>query len=468
MPKIGFRIIKTAFAAFICFLLHLVFLFVFSNRVAQLYSPFFASLAAVYSISNEHRYSFKLARVRSVGSIIGSIVAVALVILFEISLQPLLMLNGIILTLFVKYVLVTIFLVILIYLTIIFKQTDATFVSLLTFLSISVGNLTNLSPAAFAFNRTISTIIGVLIALAVNFVTFNRHRNKNILFVVGVDNIISNNAEPISSQKRFILNDLIYSECNLIISTIHTPTTLEKIFPEIKFDNPHIVMNGAAIYDQKNNSFSNVVYINNDIRFKIEDVFEQYSLNYFTHIILHDTLTIYYEKLENEGEITYFENRRTAKFKSYAKGVAPKDEKVVYFLAIDTKTKVLQIIENLKELGLEKELDIITYQSKDVSGYYQLRIRNKKATKFQAIKKMSDKNNSQKIIALGQNEFDIPMLKSADYSICCDYASDSVQKACSHVLENTCDFELLKIVRKLYFHRYPLKYLEKLKTKNKH
>lgn len=465
MPKIGLRIVKTAVAVLVCLLLDVALLGLFPDLGPQVYSPFFAGLAAIYSISNDRDYSFKLAKVRSLGSIIGSVVAVLVVLLFELALLPLLAPQHVLWGLTIKYILVSFSLVLLIYSTILFKQTDATFVASLTYLSVTVGNRTNLATPLFALNRTLSTVIGVLLALLINFLVIRRHKNKNILFVMGIDNVFVEQLEVISTQSKFALNELLYNNCNITLATIHTPTSVLKIFDDVNFVLPHIVMNGAAIYDANENSFSNIVGIEDEIRQKLERLFQQNALHYFTYIIVNDVLTIYYDRLANQGEQLYFEHRKNTHFKSFAKGTAPQENAVVFYIAIAEKQKIEMVAAAIKEAQLEDYLDIVIYPFKEIEGYYHLKIHNQKATRLQGLDRLQASANAQYLIAIGNNDYDIPMLKRANYAICFEDAVANVKAVCDIIIPKKQTNEALRLINKIYYHRQPILYLEKLKEK---
>ena len=463
MPRIGLRIIKTAVAVFLCLLLDLWLLWVAPALAPRLYSPFFAGLAACYSISNDRTFSFKLAKVRSIGSIFGSIVAVSLVLLFELVLMPMFLPTRQLLGLGIKYAIVSLGLVLLIYLTILTRQTDATFVACLTYLSIAVGNRTDLDPTTFALNRTLSTIVGVLIALLANFLAFHWKRNRQILFAVGVDHILSEQVEPVSIKTKFKLNELLYNGCHVTISTIRTPASLLKTFAGVHFQIPQIVMNGAALYDVEKNSFSGIIHIEGDTRRRLEDIFNLYHTNYFSHIILNDVLTIYYGELTNQGEKLFFENRKNSPFKSYAKGEAPIDEPVVFYIVVAPKETILAIVDTIHQQGLDQQVDMVAYPFSELEGYYNLKIRNGKATRMQALDRIQESVQTSYLVAIGNNDFDIPMLKKADCAVCLSDASDKVKEVCDIIICKEKPNAAVRFIAKVFYHQLGIRYLEKQK-----
>ena len=87
MPKIGLRNIKTALAILVTLLFYLL-IHVINPEIASLwYSPFFAGIAAAYSLQSDYTASFRQARIRSMGSVIGGIYGVFIVNMYEMVLH---------------------------------------------------------------------------------------------------------------------------------------------------------------------------------------------------------------------------------------------------------------------------------------------------------------------------------------------------------------------------------------------
>jgi len=79
-PRIGMRIIKTAIAVFVVLLIHVILLLLDQkysydrsdwHAPSNMYTPFFAGIAAVYALHKNTKASLTQARIRSFGSVIG-------------------------------------------------------------------------------------------------------------------------------------------------------------------------------------------------------------------------------------------------------------------------------------------------------------------------------------------------------------------------------------------------------------
>ena len=90
---IGKRIIKTAITLFIVLLIHIALLWLDKllklehsdfNAPSNMYTPFFAGIAAVYATHQNKKLSIKQAKVRSIGSLVGGYFGMIIVFLYEV------------------------------------------------------------------------------------------------------------------------------------------------------------------------------------------------------------------------------------------------------------------------------------------------------------------------------------------------------------------------------------------------
>ena len=81
MRKIGLRNIKTAISVFITLMIYLVLVMIFNEEAYTWYSPFFASIAAAYSMQSFTSKSFLQARIRALGSLVVKSEVVSVVVI---------------------------------------------------------------------------------------------------------------------------------------------------------------------------------------------------------------------------------------------------------------------------------------------------------------------------------------------------------------------------------------------------
>ncbi len=151
LPKIGMRMIKSSVAVFICFLIS------FARPDAM---PFYSAIAAILCMQPDVSNSIKVALNRTIGTFIGGIMGVLVLLIFHFKLPPEMLI--------LKYLIVSILIIPLIYITILIKKPTASYITCVVFLSIVIAHGNDVNPFMFGINRIIDTLIGIGVSLAIN------------------------------------------------------------------------------------------------------------------------------------------------------------------------------------------------------------------------------------------------------------------------------------------------------------
>lgn len=155
---IGQRMVKTAVAVFMCFVI---------DYFRTSGNPFHSAIAAIVSLQKSMEESWDVGRQRVAATIIGGTFG-TLVVAFEqnIYLIPHELL---------RYLVLSLMLIPLIKLTVLLKQPRGVSITCVVFLAITINApITSGMDAAmtYALNRILDTLIGVLMSLIVNMVPF--------------------------------------------------------------------------------------------------------------------------------------------------------------------------------------------------------------------------------------------------------------------------------------------------------
>ena len=253
--KVKKRVLKTMIAVLIAMMLYVLLLCVdkllginhkewlsFSN----MYTPFFSAIAAIYVINKYARDSIKSAKRRSIGSVIGGIYGMVLSLLIEFLFLDLINLDinniyNLIVWKIIQFTLVGISLVPLIVIIKRLKLDDALFITGLTYFSVTISIRNGGMPVIqFAFNRIISTVIGVGIALLVNHFYLFRNRNKDITFICSFENKYIENDFSFDNEEIYFTNRLYECDVDLIYATSLSLGELGRIFKEVDTPPTHI------------------------------------------------------------------------------------------------------------------------------------------------------------------------------------------------------------------------------------
>lgn len=465
MRKIGLRTIKTAISVFLCLMVFILLKAIElvpgvpENLAFDWYNPFFAGIATAYSVHSSKKASMVQAKNRCVASVIGGVIGIILVSLYELCGGVWPTLNTIDLYSFnyvLPYLLIVLCTILVILTGIFLNQRNAIFVAILTFLSVSVNPNKDVSmwQWQFGLNRILSTVVGVLIALGVNLFRLPRFRtNKNLLFCVGIDGMLLSDSDHFKGFIQYKLNDLNERKANVTLFTTRTPTTFMPLLNDVKVNHPIICMSGAALYDTT--TFKYLSYENIDIETsnKLRKLLTANNITPFINMINDDVLFTYNEKIDNLGENKYAESKKNASYCCFIKEEAPYRE-VLYFLIVEEEKKVNNIIRLIhKDEELKNKTSILVYdvfENNQPSGLKYIKIYNKSIENQQIIKDYALSQGLSVVGLIASNNCDY-LLKNSDIAVALETIDEDVKEYCDRIIKSNVPDDLFKEVNKMYY-----------------
>ncbi len=146
----GMRVVKTVLAVYICFLISFL----------KKSLPFYSVIAAILCMQNDSKNSWEVGKNRIIGTLIGGIygfLAIVLIKFLNIELFN-----------YLHYLVLSLFLIPIIYSNVYLKVPNSTYISCVVFMSITVSHGGDIAPMYFALNRVIDTLIGIGVSLIIN------------------------------------------------------------------------------------------------------------------------------------------------------------------------------------------------------------------------------------------------------------------------------------------------------------
>lgn len=489
IPKIGLRNVKTAIAVFLALMVKVILMLCIDiptgkNWSLILYTPFFGAIAAAYSMHMDKKASLKQAKIRTMGSLVGGFYGMIILIICEaIFIHLFNMDTSSVLYYLLNYLIVALAIIPMIHITVITKQTYATWIACLTYLSVTVSIRNNFDETlagifstdgrlnsyiiavVFACNRILSTIIGVSISLGVNLFRLPKKKNENILFVSSLDKAILNSSHEISGFTKYKINQLGHKGCRITFATTRTQASLNQIFDGIELKMPLITMNGSALYDPKDKHYISVDYIERQTRLKLDLLLCNRHVNFFCYTVEDDILQVYHGRLMHEAEKKYYKDRRNKYFDNYVRGIVPEDMDVAFYVLIEKKEDILSIVDEINKTEYANMLDLLYYEY-DIEGYYFLKINSKSTNKYTRLRELKEETNSEHLVVFGSGSSDIDMMKMADISICLKNAPEIIKNEATKVLDTDNPDIILKTIERIYHKKDFIKYKEKLENEN--
>lgn len=430
-PRIGMRMIKTAIAVGICFLI--------SSLTGGNGKPIFSAIAAIICMQPYVEHSVDVAFNRIIGTIIGAVfgliaASVSLYIPPEYD--------------YVHFLVISLTVIPVLYTTVLLKKPGASALAGVVLLSItlSTGDST---PLMDAVNRSVETIVGILVSLGVNMAHLPRRKEKDFLFVSGFDGAIYGEKTGMTPYSIFELNQLLKDDMAFTIATERTPASLIADIGMLHIKLPIIAMDGAVLYDMNEKRYLACHGLSKELTEKIENFLKEFDLHYFLNVVWQDVLLIYYHDFKNEEEQKLYHQLRLSPHRNYVYGERPEGGIVVYILLVVKDETADFVTEKLIEMDKERELLFLRDKSETPEDYCHLKIYHKNATKEYMMNRLLEKMPQKKTVVFGSNKNDASMMQAADLSFATLDASDDAVKASDYQLKGTGD----SIVRKM-FHLY--------------
>ena len=402
LPGIGMRIVKSALAVAICFLIN-------QFRAGQ-GMVFYSQLAALWCIQMYRSNTKKNAIQRTIGTTIGALYGLVYLLinpfLFRFNTK-----NNMTHTIgtFAGEMIISLMIILVLYTTVVLKQKQASYFSCVVFLSIVINHVADSNPYMFVWNRFLDTMIGIAVGILVNDIRLCFHPDRNTLFISGLDGMLLDEKESLSAFSKVELNRMLDDGMMFTISTMRTPAAVIEPMSDVRLKLPVIAMNGAVLYDTKKHSYIKAYVISKETAKNITKMIEDEKLNYYSNVIIDDMLVIYYQDTDDLVNKELVQKLRSSPYRNYVKRTLPDDEQVVYFMLLDQTEKIKKFYSRLERDGITEQLRIITYDSSDYPGYSYIKIYNKNATKENMIKYLKELTATKNVVTFGsiKGQYDV-------------------------------------------------------------
>lgn len=390
LPPIGMRIVKSALAIAICYLVS--FLRGSSGIV------FYSQLAALWCIQMYLSNSRQNAIQRFIGTIIGAVYG----LIFLLAEEKMSSTAG--KSEAVNALVISGMIIVVLYTTVLIKKKQASYFSCVVFLSIVVNHVSDSNPYLFVWNRFLDTVIGIAIGIGVNSFSLPRNKQKDILFISGLDDTLLQEKEQLSDYSRVELNRMLDEGANFTISTMRTPASLMAPMKDIRLKLPVIAMDGAVLYDIQENRYLKTYVISNVMSREILELIHRQGLRCFVNVVIDDMLVIFYRETGDAVHNRLIKEMRKSPYRNYVKSEALDKENVVYFMLLYPRQVTEDFYQVLKAEGYVDKLKVLKYDSVDYPGYSYIKIYNKNAVRENMIQYLKEMLELKKTVTFGSIE----------------------------------------------------------------
>lgn len=397
IQPIGGRIIKSSVAVAVCIIIfYFRTLLPIGNGI-----PFYGALAALWCVQPYSEASKNNAGQRTFGTFTGAVFGLGFIIFLRaVNLRMQIPV----------YLLASLLIIPVIYVTIILNKRNAAFFSCVVFLSIALTHSFDDDPYLFVFNRVLDTLIGIGVGLSVNSFRLPHKYDKETLYVSGIDSVLIPDDHSSIKNTLVELNRLIESGVRFTISTIHSPAEVILRMNGVRFNYPIIVMDGAAMYDIDKKEYIETEYLQPELSEAAERIIAENDMHCFVNVMYDTTLLIFYSDISEGPESMFFEKYRHSAYRNYIKDSFrhhDECEKVLYLMVLDTEDRIMDLFEKLNN-ELYGRIRI-TVTDSEYSGYKFLKVFSLSASKHEMIKKLKKHTGIEHVLTFGsiEGEYDI-------------------------------------------------------------
>ena len=395
IPGIGMRIVKSAVAVAVCYIINQ-----FRDGQGMV---FYSQLAALWCIQMYRTHTIQNAVQRTIGTVVGALYG----LVYLLSSPFITGKNG--KFYFAGDMVISLMIIIVIYTTVLLKQRKASYFSCVVFLSIVVNHASDINPYMFVWNRFLDTMIGIVVGIGINDLRLCLHPDRDTLFISGLDGMLLDKQNMLSQFSKVELNRMIDNGMKFTISTMRTPASIIEPMREVRLSLPVIAMNGAVLYDMTKHSYIKAYVISKETSQRVMGMICEEDLNCYSNVIIDDMLVIYYQETQDQVNRELVNNLKTSPYRNYVLRQLPDDENVVYFMILDRKEKVDHFYNRLVREGLTQQLRVITYDSDEHEDYSYIKIYNKNATKDNMIKYLKEFTGMSEVVTFGtqKGQYDV-------------------------------------------------------------
>lgn len=390
LPPIGARIIKSSLGSLICVGIY------FIRELLPIGSgiPFYSILAVLWCIQPYTTSTLAMAKQRTIGTFVGAAYGLAFLLVFRAlggGNRP------------TVYITSCLMLIPVLYTTVLLDKRNASYFSCVVFLTIAFNHSFDENPYLFAFNRVLDTLIGIGVGVLLNSARRPVKRKDNILYVSGIDSVLVSSREVMIPYNKVELNRLIAQGVNFTISTIRTPASMMEPLNGINLKLPVIAMDGAVLYDIRENRYLDVFALDQEAAMEVEAIIEEAGAHAFVNVLRDNTLLIYYGDFQNDAERDMFARLRRSPYRNYTGKQYRGDgerEQVLYIMAL-TRTDHAQIIAGRIRQSLGAAVRVMLYPASEYEGYTYLKVYAADACKANMLKILQKRIGVEKVITFG-------------------------------------------------------------------
>lgn len=335
LPPLGHRIVKTAAAVFICLLIYV--LRGYRGMVGQ------SVVTAILCMQPYVRDSRSFAVERIAGTILGGLWGLAFLLMMRVFPE----LGTHMVTV---YFLMSLFVVLTIYSTVIIKKSDLAALVAITYIGIVLSWPEVEAPLQQTVDRVLDTAIGTIVAVIVNVSHLPRRKREDLLFFVRTMDLLPTRYHQLASSVHIALDHLYSDGARICLVSRWAPAFIVAQMGLLHVNAPMIIMDGAAAYDIEENKYLDVLPIPRENADRLCSILESFGAGVNLYTVNEYTMSIYHHGPVNDAEKREREAMKRSAYRHYADGLPHDADWIAFMRVIDTTEKIEELAYQIKSV----------------------------------------------------------------------------------------------------------------------
>jgi len=387
-PRIGARIVKSAFAVALCLFIYHLF--------GQEGIPFFLVIAALQGLQPYQREVREIAVRNVVGTLVGAGCSLLILLANRYILIPMDASHS------WFHILVTLGVATALYSAVVLGHGDAAYFSAVVYLCIIMVDMDNQSPLLYVMQRLIETLCGIGIGMAVNEIHVPRRKIKDTLFVAALDDVLHSESSILPEYSKVELNRLLDDGVRLSVITQHSSASFWQAAGSIRFKMPVILLDGAVMYNPSEKRYLMKKELSYGEAIRIMRVLDDPELTLVQSTIVDNSVLIFRQEISESCREAYEDLRRTP-YRNFIHAPLPEYLNPIYVFCMGTEERLDAACEKLRAEGIDVQHKIMRYKFLHHEGMGYLRIFSREADRQSMLEELRKVCGLENLLSFGND-----------------------------------------------------------------
>lgn len=274
------------------------------------------------------------------------------------------------------------------------------------------------------------------------------------LYVSDLDGTLLSPDRKVSDESVRLLNESIADGALFSVATARTPATVGPLLKDVDCTLPLIVMTGAAIWDRGCNRYVHASFHNEDTARRLVSLYKKHNLCTFIYILGEDNVIHIYHLGEMSAlERAFMEERLSTPYKKFhvdengESELPDKLDRVLLFYSMRPTEEVRRVYD---EIRVSDDLRAVFYHDMYGEEIALMEVFGPDASKANAVRRLAEMVDADRIVAYGDNVNDLPILEVADDAVAVENAVDAVKRVAGRIIgPNSADSVAKDIKRQI-------------------